>query len=112
MHTTITDKQSCENFGFMGCDTMQCGREVAENITSLPAFIKAILTGVNVFCYTMTTSFHHKNLNYFLHKILEYTSPAQKISISKPFITVCFCPQNAFLLKLPTHNCEFSLPHQ
>jgi hypothetical protein len=95
----------------MGCDTMQFGREVAENIIPHTAFINAIFTGVNVFHYKMTTSFHHKNFDYFLHKIFQYTSPAQTISISRLFITVCFCPQNAFLSKLPTHNCDFSLLH-
>jgi hypothetical protein len=94
IHTTTNDMQSYEYLSFLGYDTMQFGREMAANIT---AFINAILTNVNEFHSKMTTSFHHKYVDYFIHKIFQYTSPAQTPSTSKLFTMACFCPQNASL---------------
>jgi len=63
IYNNINDEQSCEDFCLLGCDTMQFGRKVAENIILHTACIKAILTVIKVFHYKMTTSYYHKNLD-------------------------------------------------
>lgn len=67
IHINIKDKQSCEDDCFPGSDTIQFGRTVTENIIPHTACLKEILTMIKVFHFKITTSFHHKNLDYFLH---------------------------------------------
>jgi hypothetical protein len=56
IHININDKQSCEDYCFMGCYTMQFGRKVAENIIPHTAYIKAIVTVIKVFHYKRITN--------------------------------------------------------
>jgi hypothetical protein len=65
IHININDKQSCEDYCFLGCDTMQFGRKVAENIIPHTAYIKATLTVIKVFHYKLTASITIKILITF-----------------------------------------------